>query len=237
MINVVVAFGCSNTYGSETIKVRDTRNPNNVFNAFPFLISQKINGEINHKNCARVGASNFEIAMRVVNYVLEIQKQKDETPFIVIGWSGDDRFPLWVKNEFNTLRPNAKQHSFDKADIADIAFTGFCFRNFFFDTCLNTFLNAFVKLGTSLLLDRYKIPYITVPTILYKNHPLYDLLDKSKNVLCYDHNDNLVFDFYNFKEPSCTVSHLTKCQQAKFAEWLYNYMIENKTLPENFSHE
>jgi hypothetical protein len=227
MIETLVAFGCSNTYGSETIDAGDTTNPKNIYHAYPYFLSQKFSVPINYINLARVSASNLEIAYKVYNYIIELVKQKRKNVFIVIGWSGDERFPLFKKGEFGTMRPKTKPLNLWQENTTAL---NSIFRLFFFETPISTFLNALIRVGISLLLERYEIPYITIPTILYHTHPLYDLLDRKSNILCYDQNENIIFNYHNFKQPRSTSRHLTECEQKEFAEWLYNYIIANKTL-------
>jgi hypothetical protein len=229
MIDTLVAFGCSNTYGSETINIGDTTNIKNIYQAYPYFLSQKLN-IANYINYARVSASNFEIAYKVYNYIIKADKQYNKNTLLVIGWSGDERFPLFIKDKFSTLRQKTTPKD---ADYQNTTAINSIFRNFFFETPICTFLNAFVRTCITFILERYEIPYITIPTILYNNHQIYQLLNHRNNVLCYDQDDNIVFNFYDFKQRHSPGKHLMKDEHEKFAEWLYEYIVKNKTLSDD----
>lgn len=90
MIDTLVAFGCSNTFGTDIFS--NKRAPESVYHAYPAVIAKKLELP-NYLNYARAGMSNLEISMKAVDYILE-NKDKHKNIFVVIGWSGDSRLPL-----------------------------------------------------------------------------------------------------------------------------------------------
>jgi len=104
---------------------------------------------------------------------------------------------------------------------------------FVFNTESFIFLNAIARYGTIQLLQNHNIKYFTLPTILHYPHPLYKLISKKNNILCYDDKDNIVFEpeamFQAYKHKDA--GHTSNVGHMKIAEFLYDYIKKNDTIP------
>jgi len=69
MIDTLVAFGCSSTFGSETVATGDNYNPDSIYRAYPYYLSKKL-GLQNYYNQAYPGESNLVIAYKILQHVL-----------------------------------------------------------------------------------------------------------------------------------------------------------------------
>jgi len=67
MVDTLVAFGCSNTYGNEALESGKTT-PDNIYHAYPYFLSQMLNIP-NYKNYALSGSSNVAIGMKVADFI------------------------------------------------------------------------------------------------------------------------------------------------------------------------
>lgn len=260
MIDTLVAFGCSNTFGSEVFGPNDIR-PESIYYAYPYYLSQKLNLP-NYYNFAKYGASNFAISIKVLNYIFN-NKDRHKNIFVVIGWSGDNRFTLVDRKneEFTVYAPTINDNIemlidsqpdskfINKKTFIEYVlsyYSLYCkypkqrffipllrdlFIYYFFNTHIIIFLNAMVKYNTVQLLQHFNISYITIPTILYYNHPLYELLPQHNNISCYDKNEKVIFEmaekYSKYKEPNTT--HINKHGHLKFAEEIYEYIQEYNT--------
>lgn len=90
MINTLVAFGCSNTYGCEAIGT-NRKTFQCMFNSYPYFLSQKLN--LAYRNYAKNGSSNNAIGMSVVDFLLKNPNLHSKI-FVVIGWTGDNRMTV-----------------------------------------------------------------------------------------------------------------------------------------------
>jgi hypothetical protein len=255
MIDTLCAFGCSNTFGCESLAAND-RSEQNIFHAYPYFLSQKLKIP-NYLNFAKGGASNLEIAYKVIEYVLTLPKDKSNI-FLVIGWTGNARFSFLHKKKIKSVQyindesieARKRLHNiidgkfgceklfaklilpfeekFQKKDNLNIIRE--LMSIYFFYTELCTVLNVIIRFAISAWLDRCNISYITLPTILYANHPLYDSITKIKNIQSYNENNKIVFDFNNFKQQErIKQDHLTESEHYIVADYLYNYIINTKT--------
>lgn len=91
MVDTLVAFGCSNTYGNEALEAGKT-SPDNIYHAYPYHLCQKLNIP-NYRNYSVSGSSNVAIGMKVVDFILNNQ-HLHKNIFVVIGWSGDNRLTI-----------------------------------------------------------------------------------------------------------------------------------------------
>lgn len=88
----LIAFGCSNTAGTEAIHDYDEGDCNweaNYRAAYPRYLADLL--EYDYLNYAYPGASNQEIASSVFNYINSSDFAKIRNPFIVVGWTDDNR--------------------------------------------------------------------------------------------------------------------------------------------------
>lgn len=101
MIKKLIAFGCSNTFGSECIQDGDHTSKENIFFSYANFLSNFL-GCTEYENYAYPGKSNLQISCDVFNVVTrEIKNNKDfaQNVFIVIGWSEVDRLPFYFHND------------------------------------------------------------------------------------------------------------------------------------------
>jgi len=252
MVDTLVAFGCSSTFGSETITPGDNYNPDNIYHAYPYFLSQHLRLP-NYHNYAYPGESNLVIAYKVLDHVLN----KDcKNEFIVIGWTSDNRFPVVYKKELKTIKMhgdkdwvrtfkvfhnlldgkdrnvrflemlkghwhNAKSNALDALrDLLTV---------YFFETPYNTLLNVLVKFAITSLLDRYHIPYLTLPAFLYVDHPLYQHLTQPNNILAYNDSTDVTFSFGNFRVDR-QKGHLSSIEHQGIAALLHQHLTNNPGL-------
>lgn len=92
MINKLVAFGCSNTFGAEANNDYEDSLPDNVFYAYPWYLAQHLDiARDNYFNYAKSGCSNLEIG---TTFLRTISSYDPKETFVVIGWTDDNRIPL-----------------------------------------------------------------------------------------------------------------------------------------------
>jgi hypothetical protein len=255
MIDTLVAFGCSNTYGSEVFGIKDNR-PESIYYAYSYYLSQRL-GLSGYQNYAKPDASNFDIGMSVIDFVLN-NKQQHNKIFVIIGWTGDNRFTVvdTCGNEKQIRKPHTRNVIKDLYDNNPSSIVKACtrflreycltyrtridhwfffplFRDLFayyvFNTKTIIFLNAAIKYCTIQVLRAFNIPYLSLPTVLYHNHPLYELSSQKNNIVCYDKDENVVFEmnekYKKYKEPN--TAHINRHGHNKFAEELFNYIQEH----------
>ncbi len=254
MIDTLVAFGCSSTFGSETVATGDNYNPDSIYRAYPYYLSKKL-GLQNYYNQAYPGESNLVIAYKVLQHVLNKDKRNE---FHVIGWTNDNRFPVVYKRELKTIKIHGdtdwiktfkrfhnlldgsdrnprfleilKGHWVNAKSNALDAFRDLM-TVYFFETPYNTALNALIKFATTALLDRLNISYLSLPAFLYIDHPLYSYLTTPNNILPYDKDMNVVFSFDGFREDPNSKRHLSSSEHEALAAYLYQYIVSNNLLP------
>jgi len=251
MIDTLVAFGCSHTYGSEAIVAGDCCSKKNIYFSYAYYLSKKL--EIKHYiNKARSGASNLEIAYNIVNHLYQSPSPTSNRQIILIGWSGDRRFPIVNNNKILTAM--VRDVDSDKSKVVHQILNGrksegifgfikdhFLFNNkkdifrflldyYFLNTDMCVLLNVLVKFAVITLLECRGIPYITIPTILYVNHDIYKLFAKKNNITCYNDDNDIVFDFLSFKKSTLPKLHLTSSEHKVFADYLYNFIKENNIM-------
>jgi len=257
MVNTLVAFGCSNTFGSESIAANDNNNPQNIYHSYTYFLSKKLNIP-NYLNYAWPGHSNLEIAYTVFKYIFN---NDCKNIFIVIGWTGDNRFAFYYDGKHHSVKLR-KQNNIIEQKLQSILDRGctnikirdmmidqlhessykfsqkyqwkddilFLFTNlltsYFFNTQLCTTLNIAIKFGITAILEKLNIKYITLPTILYTDHPSYQLLNSQNNIFAYK-NGTITFDYNNFRHARKT-GHLASHEHEQVALWIYNYMQSAK---------
>jgi hypothetical protein len=263
MIDTLVAFGCSNTFGSDSLGTGNN-SPESIYHAYPYFLSQKLNIP-NYKSHAVVGASNIYIGMKVAEFLTN-NPDLHKSTFVVIGWSGDNRLPvqkpcgkivsatynshtsrntpiheiivkLQTKVFFNAefTRKLLFSHYIEKyGKDSEGNFLIFLLRDllaqFFYNTKPLIFLNAIIKYGITQLLQSYNVAYITLPTILYHPHPLYNLIPEKNNISCYDQEENIIFDmkrkFNHLRHPKA--GHISRAGHMALTDYIYEYMQKQK---------
>jgi hypothetical protein len=266
MIDTLVAFGCSNTFGSDSLGTGNN-SPESIYHAYPYFLSQKLNIP-NYKSHAFIGASNIYIGMKVAEFLIN-NPELHKSTFVVIGWTGDNRLPI-RKPCGKIVSATYNQRSSSNNPIREILdklhtkvfFNGdftrkllfshyiekygkdkegnfliFLLRDllahFFYNTQPLIFLNAIIKYGIVQLLQSYNVAYITLPTILYHPHPLYNLIPQKNNISSYDNEENVIFDmkkkFNEYRHPKA--GHISRAGHMKLAEYMYEYIQKQDIIP------
>lgn len=220
--NKLVAFGCSHTFGSESFNPGDHYSDDCIYGAYPYFLSEQLGIPV-YINKARPGASNLEIAHKVIDYT--INNDCTNTIFI-IGWSSDTRFPIMQKRKYNTIKLIRNRFLFTKQTKQFDLFHDFM-SLYFFDTPLNTTFNALVKLCTSVILEKQNVTYLTLPTFIYNNHSLFKYITKSNNILSYDDNNEIIFDFLKYKLDKNDSIHLTHTEHKILSIFLYKHIVKH----------
>jgi len=193
MIKKLLAFGCSNTFGSECVQDGDHTHPDNVNHCYPKFLADMLGCKQYH-NYAYPGKSNGDIAMQVYQYVdyhLNLNPDLAHELFVVIGWTEANRFPFWFNIEgyalqeqiiteyialgifnkevfknFNHKEPKIIQQTKDiisKYPFADQFVRGAML--YLFNTPSLIMYNLLIKAGVSNFLEKHKIKFITLPTL------------------------------------------------------------------------
>jgi len=98
MIDTLIAFGCSNTFGAESIDDFDHNNPDNINHSYAKYLSDSLQCK-NYYNLAQNGLSNFEITRRIFKELPDIIKKHDaEKIFVIVGWTDYNRLRLYLKH-------------------------------------------------------------------------------------------------------------------------------------------
>lgn len=100
MIDTLLAFGCSHTYGDEAIADYNIGidKQQNIYAAFPFFLSQHLKCR-NYHNYSISGSSNQEIASIIFDKLNFHKKEINENRvFIVIGWTSNNRLKVSQSN-------------------------------------------------------------------------------------------------------------------------------------------
>jgi len=98
MIDTLIAFGCSNTYGAEAIVDDDHMNPENINFSYAKYLSDLLKCK-NYINLAANGISNFVISSKVISLLPQyIEKYGKENIFVIIGWTDNNRMRLHLNN-------------------------------------------------------------------------------------------------------------------------------------------
>ena len=95
----LIAFGCSNTAGTESINdfgEGEQNIANNYNSAYPKFLADKLGYD--YINNAYSGASNQEISSCVFNFINDTEFKKIYNPFILIGWTDDGRINTLIRN-------------------------------------------------------------------------------------------------------------------------------------------
>lgn len=96
MIDTLLAFGCSHTYGDEAISDYNIGidKQQNIYAAFPFFLSQYLKCK-NYHNYSVCGSSNQEIASTLYDKLFFHKDEINEKRvFIVIGWTSNNRLKI-----------------------------------------------------------------------------------------------------------------------------------------------
>jgi len=96
MIDTLLAFGCSHTYGDEAISDYNIgiKKEENIYASYPYFLSQHLNCE-HYYNYSICGGSNQEISSSLFEKILIHKKEIDEKRvFIVIGWTTNNRIKV-----------------------------------------------------------------------------------------------------------------------------------------------
>jgi len=101
MIKKLLAFGCSNTFGSECIQDGDHISRENVYFSYAKFLADML-GCSEYENYAYPGKSNLYIASDVYKHIgneVAANNNASQELFVVIGWSEVDRLPFFFHNE------------------------------------------------------------------------------------------------------------------------------------------
>lgn len=101
MINTVIAYGCSNTYGDEAIADYNlnVNCEDNIYFSYPWYIAEQLQCNVtNYFNYAKVGMSNQEIATKVMD---TLHNHDPETTLVLVGWTDDNRLPITTQTEYS----------------------------------------------------------------------------------------------------------------------------------------
>lgn len=122
MIDTLVAFGCSITFGAEVMSTGVGRCTlcHDLFckcsestkYAYPSVLARILSLPY-HFNYAKSGISNFEISLKAIKYILDNKPQHHKL-FVVIGWTDDNRFTISLPDKnLDTVRlkPQKSPHS------------------------------------------------------------------------------------------------------------------------------
>ena len=98
MIDTLVAFGCSNTFGAESIEDFDHNNPDNINHSYAKRLADLLQCK-NYYNLAQNGLSNFEITRRIFKELPDIIRKHDaDKIFVIVGWTDYNRLRLYLKH-------------------------------------------------------------------------------------------------------------------------------------------
>jgi hypothetical protein len=210
MIDTLIAFGCSNTYGAEAIRDDDHNNEENINSSYAKYLSDHLKCK-NYINLAECGISNFVISSKVISLLPQyIEKYGRENIFVVIGWTDNNRIRLYLNNIIPfkevyreivdagewplicMLMPESVNNRtdkdltkkfyelFKKFPFIDKFFMGIL--KYIFRTPSFYYTNICVKMATEYYLNKYNIKYFTFPTL--RSHPIHykDLIFKDPNL-------------------------------------------------------
>ena len=194
MIKKLLAFGCSNTFGSECVQDGDHVNPENVFHSYPKFLSDML-GCTEYTNHAFPGKSNGDIAhdiYKFVGYELNKYPERAQEIFVVVGWSEANRYPFWFNIDGSALKEKTITeyillsifnpdlfktfgHTHEQPVISDVKdilrkypfaeqFMRGVMLYFFNSPSLLTY-NLLIKAGISNFLENHSIKFITFPTL------------------------------------------------------------------------
>lgn len=100
IIDKIVVFGCSFSYGSELFSEEDANNNNSINFAYGKHLANIL--KCDYLNLSLPGASNFEIGRRVQQFV-DFNKKDNSSILIVIGWAELNRFSFSPDTGFDIL--------------------------------------------------------------------------------------------------------------------------------------
>lgn len=245
MIDTLIAFGCSNTYGTEALVKNDDgikdKSINNQY-AYPKYLADRIG--CSYKNLASPGISNIEIASKVMEAVQSPEFSAYADPFIIIGWTEDERIPvISKKNKHFTIGTGDLSYLLEKDHTLKVPYI-FSKKEFDEQFVLNIMehiyaspfynkMNFFIKYAVINYLQQNNIKFFTFPTLSYPFDPLYNLLSSPNNILCHDSIGNPVFDmlekFLHFC-PNYKGYHLHYTSHKALADYLFFELAKRRVI-------
>jgi hypothetical protein len=237
---MLLAFGCSNTYGTESIIDYDKGIEDRTINkqyAYPKFIADNLSCK--YKNYGKPGNSNVGIARKIIE-IVESEKFKEyATPLIIVGWTEDERVPLKVADTKDIIFSKSTAIlTIEQAlynNTTDIISTDFAVD--LMEKLLPTQgmrdMNFFIKYAISSYLKNKNIHYLTFPTATYTFNQLYNLIDKNHNILRHNDIGDIMFDmFAEFGEYGISQSkgHLKMLAHKALAKFLTAEIIKRNIL-------
>lgn len=210
MIDTLIAFGCSNTHGAESIRDDDHYNEENINFSYAKYLSDYLKCK-NYINLAVCGISNFVISSKIISLLPQyIEKYGRENIFVVIGWTDNNRIRLYLNNIIPfkeayreifdagewplicMLMPESVNNKIDKSHTKNYyeLFKKFPYIEKFFMGLLRYifrtpsfyYANICVKMATEYFLKKNNIKYFAFPTL--RSHSIHykDLIYKDPNL-------------------------------------------------------
>ncbi len=248
----LIAFGCSNTKGTESIVDYDEGINDTSLNhdtAYPKYLADALG--YTYENYAENGISNQEISSKV----FEITDTRKTNIFVVIGWTDDNRIAISKEPQKSSFTKTSNcctinsslvaahikhrlGHSLIPRERDNINYT----RNISFETIAGLSehifstqgfcdTNFFIKYATTLHLERYKIPFLTLPTIYTPYDVKYNYLHRKYNITNHDENGQIIFnmlDMYKQYGISSSGVHLKANAHKQLAYFLHDYVRKYK---------
>lgn len=254
MIKKIIAFGCSNTYGTESQAIEDknidvTINPNF---AYPKFLANLLNCD--WKNYGVPGVCNQIIARNVLQEIQRIPESTYSDILILIGWTNDNRLSVLKKNfaglfhekvfknkkidsilndktYYQTLRRSAYKLGIfsgtNTRTFKDFASDIFLY---YFQSLSHVKVNFYTKYATHKFLEERKLKYIAFPTNPYLNDSDYINLMSKNFIQRYDSEGNIIFSLLDtFHKLASNARHLSEQGHKDFAYYL-NSELKNRNI-------
>jgi len=249
MVTKLIVAGDSNSFGAEAIGDFNYSEVNHNF-AFGAHVAKHYN--LQYKNIAKNGASNIDIANKVL---IEVEKNTDNTVFFLIGWTESGRLAL-NNNNFHINKGGASAYFLNKKKSNDTITQNYYsrlekfdplkeFTRIYLGDLLNTnellLASILPMLVVDLFLSQNNIPYLSFSTLeidfsekllFYKK-----LFSKNNNIFHKDKvkifNIEQYFDYIDiFKKYGCVRGghHLDAEAHKACGDWLIQEIKERKIL-------
>jgi hypothetical protein len=198
MIDTLIAFGCSNTFGAESIEDFDHNNPDNINHSYAKYLSDLLECK-NYYNLAENGISNSEITKRIFKELPDMIKKHDsEKILVIVGWTDYNRIRLYLKHiipfkeafrqiidicEYPLLCkffPNQFKRTDNEACDIGVIIKQYPFMeqfllgmmNYLFRTPSFYIMNTYAKLAAENYLIKNNLKFLTFPTL--RSHTIND---------------------------------------------------------------
>ena len=259
MIDTLVAFGCSNTFGAESIEDFDHNNPDNINHSYAKRLADLLQCK-NYYNLAQNGLSNFEITRRIFKELPDIIRKHDaDKIFVIVGWTDyiceypllckffPKQFPLTDKErdaqpgkDIDTI---IKQYPFMEQFLLGIM-------NYLFRTPSFYIMNTYAKLAAENYLIKNNLKFLTFPTL--RSHTITGtllnyldperdktflnsekILNKKNNIFEHDEEGDYKFSaLCSFEQYGISKSggHLKAAAHEELAKYLYGEIKDRDIL-------